>query len=139
MVALYNRVVEYIRNIVIHRREYNIKAWRAWVLEDRSTHPYRWLWSHLVPPAPILSIREPESGRDVFHTDPWQIDRELRRAWMPFFCRADREGLTGGAACEDSFLSEVGRWLPRLPEFHLPPLDGQMLYDAGCGQVCFRW
>ena len=35
---------------------------------------------------------------------------------------------------EDSFFREVGRWLPRLPEFHLPPLNGQMLYDAVAGK-----
>ena len=81
------------------------------------------------PPAPILSVKDPQSGRDSFLTDPWHIDRELRSAWMPFFCRTDR-----GAACEDSFIREVGRWLPRLPEFHLPPLNGQMLYDAVAGK-----
>ena len=124
VVALYNRVVNYIRNIVIHRRDHNIKAWRAWVLEDRSSHPYRWLRPDLVPPAPILSVRD-SSGNNVFHTDPWQIDGELRKAWMPFFCRADR-----GAACEDAFLKEVGDRLPRLPVVDLPPLSGQILYDA---------
>ena len=44
---------------------------------------------------------------------------------MPFFCRTDR-----GAACEDSFSREIGRWLPHLPEFDLPPLNGQMLCDV---------
>ena len=124
VVALYKSVVNYIRNIVIHRRDHNIKAWRAWVLEDRSSHPYRWLRPDLVPPAPILSVRD-SSGNNVFHTDPWQIDGELRKAWMPFFCRADR-----GAACEDAFLKEVGDRLPRLPVVDLPPLSGQILYDA---------
>ena len=45
------------------------------------------------------------------------------------FCRADR-----GAACEDTFIREVGVWLPRLPEVDLPPLSGQMLYDAVSGK-----
>ena len=109
VVALYNRVVDYIRSIVIHRRDHNIRAWRAWVLEDRSSHPYRWLRPDLVLPAPILSVRDP-SGGDIFHTDPWQIDRELRKAWMPFFCRADR-----GAACEDTFVREMGKMAPSSP------------------------
>ena len=89
VVALHNHVIEFIRQTVIHRREHNIKAWRAWVLEDRSSHPYRWLRPDLVPPAPTPSVRDPESGSEVFHMDPGQIDRELRRAWMPFFCRTD--------------------------------------------------
>ena len=128
VVALYNRVGNYIRSVVIHRRDHNIKAWKTWVLEDRSAHPYRWLRPDLVPPAPILSVPGP-SGKDVFYTDPWQIDSELRKAWMPYFCRADR-----GAACEDAFIREAGGWLPRLPEINLPPLTGQMLYDAVAGK-----
>ena len=38
VVAMYNQVVELILicNVVIHRKEHNIKAWRTWVLEDRS-------------------------------------------------------------------------------------------------------
>ena len=69
------------------------------------------------------------SGQQVVCTDRAGIDREFRRAWMPFFCRSD-----WGAACEDAFTSEVGRWLPRLPVIDLPPLDGQMLCDAVAGE-----
>ena len=54
VVALYNQVVEFIRKVVIHRREHNIKAWRTWVLEDRSSHPYRWLRPDLVPRLPFF-------------------------------------------------------------------------------------
>ena len=50
----------------------------------------------------------------VFHTDPAAIDRELRNAWMPYFCRTDRR-----AACVDTFMAEVGRLFPRLPEIEL--------------------
>ena len=39
VVALYNQVVNFIRKIVTHRRDNTIKAWRTWVLEDRSSHP----------------------------------------------------------------------------------------------------
>ena len=129
VIALYGQVVDFIRKIVAHRRDHNIMAWRTWVLEDRSSHPCRWLRPDLVPPAPILSVRDSVSGKEVFHTDPSQIDRDLRRAWMPFFYRSDR-----GPACEDSFMREVGRWLRHLSEFDLPPLHGQMLYDAVAGK-----
>ena len=70
VVYLYNQVVEFIRKVVSHRKEHNIKAWRTWVLEDRSSHPCRWLRPDLVPPAPILSVKDPQSGRDSFLTDP---------------------------------------------------------------------
>ena len=120
VLSLYNRVVEFVRKVVIHRREHGIRAWRTWVLEHRSSHPYRWLRPDLVPPAPILAVKDRQSGKESFLTD-----QELRSSWMPIFCRTDR-----GAACEDSFVREVGRWLPRLPEIVLPPLNGQMLYDA---------
>ena len=121
VVVLHDGVVGHIRRVVSRRREHGIRAWRTWILEDRSTHPFRWLRPDMVPPAPILSVKDPVSGKECFHTDPWRIDRELRNAWMPFFCRADR-----GSACEDSFIREVGRWLPRLPEIDLPPISGQM-------------
>ena len=100
--------------MVIHRREYNIKAWLSFFLEDRS-HSKRWLRADLVPPSPFLSVLDAK-------TDPAGIDRELRNAWMPFFSRADRR-----AACEDTFMAEVGGWLPRFPEYELSPLNGQML------------
>ena len=125
VVSLYNQVVDFVRKVVIHRREHVIRAWRSWVLEDRSSHPYRCLRPDLVPPAPILAVKDRQSGKESFLTDPKIIDQELRSAWMPFFCRSDR-----GAACEDSTVREVGRWLPRLPEIVLPPLNGQVLYDA---------
>ena len=54
---------------------------------------------------------------------PDRIDELFRNAWLPFFYRAGRD-----AADPSVFDQEVGGWLPRLGEFHLPPLLGADLY-----------
>ena len=50
VVGLFNQVVEFVRKVVNQRKEHNIRAWRTWVLEDWSSHPYRCLRPDLVPP-----------------------------------------------------------------------------------------
>ena len=45
--SLYNQVVDLIHNVVVHRKEHDIRAWRTWCLEERSSHPER------SPPADI--------------------------------------------------------------------------------------
>ena len=52
---------------------------------------------------------------------PARIDEEFRKAWLPYFCRSGQR---------DTSLEEVDRWLPLLPEVHLPRLTGQMLADV---------
>ena len=58
-------------------------------------------------------------------SDPDVIDEQFRRAWLPFFCKADR-----GVADSSVFDAEVGGWLPTLSEVEFPPLVGQDLYDV---------
>ena len=83
VVSLYIHVAEFIRRVVIHRREHDVQAWRSWILKDRSSHPFWWLTADLVPP-PFLSVRDVGMGREIFRTGPAGIDGELRNAWMPF-------------------------------------------------------
>ena len=70
-------------------------------------------------------------------SDPDRIDEQFRKAWLPFFCRADR-----GAVDLSAFDREVGGWLPHLGEVDFPPLLGSDLYyvvqhkqtsACGCG------
>ena len=46
-------------------------------------------------------------------------------AWLPYFCRSGQRETS-----LDEFNFEVDRWLPLLPEVHLPRLTGQMLADV---------
>ena len=79
------------------------------------------------PPAPFLvcgpSITVGGSGVLV---EPHAIDKQLRRAWIPFFCRGDM-----GNADLDAFREVAEGLTPLLPEVRLPPLTGDMLYDVG--------
>ena len=52
VISLYNNVVDHIRKVVLHRKDHNIRAWRNWILEDRSAHLSWWLRPDLVPPSP---------------------------------------------------------------------------------------
>ena len=53
------------------------------------------------------------------------IDEQFRKAWLPFFCTADR-----GVADTSVFNAEVGGWLPPLSEVEFPPLVEQDLFDV---------
>ena len=57
--------------------------------------------------------------------DPARNDEEIWKAWLPYFCRSGQRDTS-----LEEFNEEVGRWLPLLPEFHLPRLTGQMLADV---------
>ena len=73
-------------------------------------HPYRWLRSDLVPPAPFL-VCDPgvTTGGSGILVEPHAIDEQFRRAWMPFFCRGDR-----GTADLDAFRAVAEDLVPLL-------------------------
>ena len=123
---VHRRLSDFIHQVVVHRRDAAIQGWRNWVREDPLVHPYRWLRPDLVPPAPFLQC-EPHltpDGSGVL-ADPNQIDAEFRKAWLPYFCRSGQRETS-----LDEFGFEVIRWLPILPEVHLPRLTGQMIADV---------
>ena len=71
VVTLCNLVVEFIRKVVSNRKEHHVRAWRTLVLEDKSSHPYRWLRPDFVPLSPIRAIQDPSGGkRQVVFTNP---------------------------------------------------------------------
>ena len=79
-------LTEFVKRVVISRRDSAVRGWRSWILEDPLVHPYRWLRPDLVPLAPFL-VCDPEvtfceSGILV---EPHATDEPFRRAWMPFF------------------------------------------------------
>ena len=120
------RLSTFIHQVVVHRRDQAIQGWRNWIREDPLVHPYRWLRSDLVPPAPFLQC-EPclTSGGSGVLSDPARIDEEFRKAWLPYFCRSGQRETS-----LDEFSFEVDGWLPLLPEVQLPRLTGQMIADV---------
>ena len=87
-----NMITEFVKQLACHRRDFAIRGWRSWVLEDPLVHPYRWLRPDLVPPAPFLSCDPKDSVDDSgVLVEPHAIDEHVRKAWMPFFCRGARE------------------------------------------------
>ena len=85
---LHTRFGAFLHEVVVHRRDAAIHGWRTWLLEDPLAHPYRWLRTDRVPPAPFLKC-DPGLTPDAsgILSDPSLIDREFRKAWRPFFCR----------------------------------------------------
>ena len=128
--GVHRRLGEFIRQVVVHRREEATRGWRNWVREDPLVHPYRWLRPDLVPSAPFLQC-EPHlnpDGSGVL-SDPARIDEEFRKAWLPYFCCSGQRETS-----PDEFSFEVDGWLPLLPDVHLPRLTGQMLADVVQGK-----
>ena len=56
---------------------------------------------------------------------PHLIDAELRKAWMPFFCRSGHPVVTA-----DQFLDFVGHLLPQEPFLDLPRITGRDLQEV---------
>ena len=123
-------ITDFVKKVVISRKDFAIRKWRNWILEDPLVHPYRWLRSDLVPPAPFLAC-DPgvTTGGSGILVEPHAIDEQFRRAWLPFFCRGGR-----GAADLDAFRAVAEDLIPLLPEVRLPPLTGDMLY-GGASQI----
>ena len=35
------KITDFVRQVVFHRRDFTVRRWRNWVLEDPLVHPYR--------------------------------------------------------------------------------------------------
>ena len=124
--AAIDSVTEFVKLVVVSRRQSAIRGWRNWILEDPLVHPYRWLRADLVPPAPFL-VCDPASTVDGsgILVEPHAIDQQFRKAWMPFFCRGEK-----GNADLDSFRAVAEELTPLPGEVQLPRLSGDMLYEV---------
>ena len=123
---LHDRLSDFIHRIVVHRKDEAIRSWRGWLREDPLVRPYRWLRPDLVPPSPFLRC-DPSltPGGSGVLSDPVKIDEEIRKAWLPFFCRSGQR-----EASLEEFNEEVEGWLPLLPEVDVPPLTGSDLFQV---------
>ena len=123
---VHRRLSDFVYAVVVHRRDEAIREWRNWLREDPLVHPYKWLRRDLVPPTPFLQCKPhlTPGGSGVL-ADPARMDKEFRKAWLPYFCRSGQRETS-----LEEFSFEVEGWLPLLPLFDLPRLTGQMLCDV---------
>ena len=82
VVDLHHSLDGFLQSVVRNRRDKAVLGWKAWIWEDLSTHPYRWLRPDLVPPSPFLQC-DPEDtvGGSGVIADPALIDAKFREAW----------------------------------------------------------
>ena len=91
VVDLHHGLNGLLQNIVRSRRDKALLGWKAWILEDLSSRPYRWLRPDLIPPSLFLQCDPGDivDGSGVI-ADPALIDAKFREAWMPYFSRSSR-------------------------------------------------
>ena len=55
--AAIDSVTEFVKLVVVSRRQSAIRGWRNWILEDPLVHPYRWLPSRFGPSCSFPCLR----------------------------------------------------------------------------------
>ena len=79
---------EFLKQVVVSRRDVGVRKWTRWLREDLSSRPYVWLPPDFVHPLPFLVFKDPQNQSSRILVEPHLIDAEFRKAWMPFFCRS---------------------------------------------------
>ena len=110
---LHHGLGRFLQNIVRHRKEKAVLGWKAWIMEDPSAHPYRWVRPDLFLHLFLQCDPRVTVGGSGVIADPALIDAKFREAWLPYFSRCSR-----GSADLDDFSVEVGGgWLPVMDVF----------------------
>ena len=104
----------FLKQVVVSRRDLGIPKWVNWLKEDLSSRP-----------SPFLVVKDPQTQSSRILVEPHLIDAELRKAWMPFFCRSGHPVVT-----PDQFLDFVGHLLPQEPYLGLPRITGRDLQEV---------
>ena len=116
---------DFLRQVVVSRRDIGIRKWTMWLREDFSSRPYACLRPDFVPPSPLLVVKDPQTKSSRILVEPHLIDAEFRKAWMPFFCRSGHPLVTVA-----QFLDFVGHLLPQEPYLDLPRITGRDLQEV---------
>ena len=84
---------DFTRQVVVSRREAGVRKWTNW-LRGLGSRLYAWFRPDFVPRLPFLMSKDPQSQVSRILVEPHLIDAELRKAWMPFFCRSGHPVVT---------------------------------------------
>ena len=124
--AFVDKITDFVQQVVINRRDFAIRRWRSWVLEDPLVYPHKWLRPGDIPPALFLGSNPGDSvdGSGVLF-ESHAIDEHFRKAWMSFFCRGEK-----GRADLEAFKKVAERFSPILDEVQLFLLTGDMLFET---------
>ena len=52
---------DFLKQVVVSRRDVGIRKWTRWLREDLSSRPYVWLWPDFVPPSPFLVVKDSQT------------------------------------------------------------------------------
>ena len=61
---------DFLKQIVVSRRDIGIRKWVNWLREDLSSRPYAWLRPDFVPPSPFLVVKGPQTGSSRILVEP---------------------------------------------------------------------
>ena len=115
----------FLRQVVVSRRDDGIRRWNRWLREDLSSGPYAWLRPDFFPPSPFLVVQEPHSRSSRIIVEPYLIDAEFRKAWMPYFCRFGNPEVSA-----EQFHDFIGHFLPQENYLDLPRITGRDLQEV---------
>ena len=124
--GLYDRVSAFIRGIVAHRRNVGITAWRSWLREDPLViliGGFVPIDFRLLPSCSVIGLLL--LGVLVFLLTLLVLTKNSARLGFPTFVALGK----GRPALMNS-MCECDGWLPRLGEFSLPALTGDMLFEV---------
>ena len=124
----------FLGQVVVSRRDVGIRQWTRWLREDLSSRPYVWLRLDFVPPSPFLVIKDPHSQSSRILVEPYLIDAEFRKAWMPYFCRSGHPVVS-----PKQFLDFIGHICFRRLIWDLPQFTGRDLSGGSSCQKSYGW
>ena len=116
---------DFLKQVVVSRRDLGIRKWTWWLREDLSSRPYAWPRPDFVPPSPFLVIKGPPTQSSQIIVEPHLIDAEFRKAWMPYFCRSGHPQVSA-----EQFLDFIGHFLPQENLLDLPRITGRDLQEV---------
>ena len=116
---------DFLKRVVVSRRDVGIRKWTSWLREDLGSRPYAWLRPDFVPPSPFLVVKDSQTQSSRILVEPHLIGAEFRKSWMPFFCTSGHPVVTS-----DQFLEFVGHLLPQEPHLDLPRITGRDLQEV---------
>ena len=76
---------DFLRQVVVFRRDVGLRKWVNWLREDLSSRPYAWFRPDFVPPSSFFVVEDPQTESSRILVELHLVDAEFRKAWMPFF------------------------------------------------------